>query len=108
MLGIGENDKIILVKNDDTDAIKSLQNQKAYVVTYGLSSKATFTASSIEKNQIVVCLQRTILDVNGNVIEPQEFAVSLIHEYDPELVILIIAICIINGVPIDMLSKFMF
>lgn len=108
MLSVGENEKIILINNDDIDAISTLQSQKAYVVTYGLNSKATLTASSIEKNQIVLCLQRTIVDVDGNEIEPQEFSVSLLDDYDPELVMLIMAISIINGISIDKLSRFMF
>lgn len=108
LLSIGENDKIILVNTDDTAAISTLQQQKAYVITYGFNSKATLTASSVNENQMVLCLQRSIVDLDGREIEPQEFSVSLLGKYEPEIVMLAVAIFILSGISIDKLSKFMF
>jgi hypothetical protein len=57
---------------------------------------------------MVLCLQRSVTDLGGNKIEPQEFSVSPSKEYDPEIIMLIAAICMISGVPADKLSKFVF
>jgi hypothetical protein len=106
--GIEQHDKIYVVSANDTESIKRLKNKKVYVVTYGLCSKATLTASSIEQNHMVLCLQRAIVTLDGKKIEPQEFSVYPSKEYDPETVMLIMAICLTSGVSADKLSKFMF
>ena len=42
------------------------------VITYGFNSKATITASSVEEDQVMVCLQRTMKTREGKQMEPQE------------------------------------
>ena len=108
MVGTGEHGKVFIVNNNDTETINRLKDKKAYVITYGLCNKATLTLSSIEQDRMVLCLQRSVTDLGGNKIEPQEFSVSPSKEYDPEIIMLIAAICMISGVPADKLSKFVF
>lgn len=57
------------------------QSKKSLVITYGLNSLATITASSLHAEPEFVrfhcCLQRSIVTLKGKLLEPQEFPVSL-------------------------------
>ena len=49
-----------------------LKDLELTVITYGFNSKATITASSVEEDQVMVCLQRTMKTREGKQMEPQE------------------------------------
>ena len=56
------NAKYIILNADiqmDFDIINDLQLN---IITYGFNNKSTFTVSSIEENDIIICLQRIILN----------------------------------------------
>ena len=58
---------------------ETINNLNLMVITYGFNNKATFTVSSIEENDIIICLQRVIFTKKGKEIEPQEYAIRM-HE----------------------------
>lgn len=82
------------------------------VITYGLSSRATLTTSSIDvssgidNNEVLccnVCLQRGITSKKDNEIEPVEFPVKIlkqnnVNEYS---ILAAIAVALIYDIPID-------
>ena len=49
---------------------------KLNVITIGFNSKSTITASSVEEN-LLICLQRKIENINREVLEPQEIIVKI-------------------------------
>ncbi len=69
-----------LILNGDIK-IKILEEIKVQkpikVITFGFNSKATITISSIKEEKIIVCLQRDIEKVNGNIIETQEKEIKI-------------------------------
>ena len=100
-------DKIVLV-NTDGGNFGLLNMKRAYVITYGFSSKATLTLSGIEDDHIVICLQRTVTDLSGRQIDPQEFNVYFSGEHNPDTVLQLAAVCLLSGVPVENISKFVF
>lgn len=67
------NAKYIILNADiqmDFDIINDLQLN---IITYGFNNKSTFTVSSLEENDIIICLQRIILNKKNIKIEPQEY-----------------------------------
>ena len=57
---------------------KMLKNaMKLNVITFGFNQKATITASSVEEN-LMICVQRKIVDINKNTIESQEIVIKTI------------------------------
>ncbi|MCI9177591.1 MAG: hypothetical protein HFJ28_03240 [Clostridia bacterium] len=64
--------KYLILNTDMAKNLDLLDNLIFELITYGLNSKATITTSSIEDGKIMVCLQRTIQNVKGKSIEPQE------------------------------------
>lgn len=47
------------------------------IITYGLNQKATITVSSIGEENIMICLQRNILNLKNNIIEPYEVNIKI-------------------------------
>ena len=66
-----------LVINSDINKELGINIQsKINIITFGLNQKASVTISSIKENEIMICLQRSLKDVNAKLIEPQEINVK--------------------------------
>ena len=52
--------------------IQTLNNEATDYGNKFSNSKATITASSVNENEILLCIQRNILNLNKKLIEPQE------------------------------------
>ena len=77
-----DGEKVIL--NSDIN-VKLVENLNLKVITYGFNSKATVTASSITEEEMLVCIQRNIVDMYNNKFEPQEINIEkneLLDIYD--------------------------
>ena len=73
-----------LILNSDIN-VKLVENLNLKVITYGFNSKATVTASSITEEEMIVCMQRHIVDMYNNKFEPQEIHIQkneLLDIYD--------------------------
>lgn len=101
-------DTFLIIDSDIISPLDIVCQQKVYLITYGLNSKATLTASSLDGNQMFLCLQRTVIDINNNEIEPQEFSILKNDKYDVAGLMSIVATCIVCGIPIKKLSSFVF
>jgi hypothetical protein len=67
-----------LIINSDIEVDKNLlQGLKFDIITYGLNQKATITASSINEDNVIICLQRNIKNIINNIIEINEFNIRL-------------------------------
>ena len=64
----------LILNSDIYSNIEIIDNLKLNIITFGLNSKATLTASSIEKDNICISLQRSIKTKKGNIIEPKEIS----------------------------------
>lgn len=112
-------DKGIAVFLDDTDRFKGQTfsngiigicedcNKKALelfyesnipVISCGMNQKNTITLSSINSDTLLASLQRTVTDIRGNEIEPEEFKIKLKKQYLPFSVMASTAILILCGI----------
>lgn len=67
--------RTVVLDNDDTSIVPSLIPLELCVITCGLAQKATVIASSVKENNFTYCLQRSIFDLEGKEIFPQEFGI---------------------------------
>ena len=74
-----ENATYVIINSDIVENLNLLENIKATIITYGFNSKATITASSVGEEEIMLCIQRTFKNKNGENIEEQEINI-LINE----------------------------
>ena len=69
-----------LIINADIELELHLEEQvELNVITFGFNPKATITASSVE-DDILLCIQRNIKDINENLIEQQEMKIRFFGE----------------------------
>ena len=72
-----ENATYVIINSDIVENLNLLENIKATIITYGFNSKATITASSVGEEEIMLCIQRTFKNKNGENIEEQEINISI-------------------------------
>lgn len=72
------NSKYLLLNADVEINLEFLQNKKITVITYGLNQKSTVTISSINEDEALIALQRTIKSLNGKCVEVGEKRVPVI------------------------------
>ncbi|MBS4539227.1 Mur ligase family protein [Clostridium sp. D2Q-11] len=103
--------RLAILNIDDENATKLLEgNRNVLTLTYGLNSKSSITASSInvqETLDFTVCLQRNISTYNGKVYEPQEFNISmnLSGLYNVYNSLAAISCALYFGIDIDVIQK---
>lgn len=70
--GIAQKASYFILNTDIKENLSILDNLDLMLITYGYNQKATVTASSVEENKMLICLQRNITNVYSHEIEPQE------------------------------------
>ena len=76
---IFENSRYLVVNADMYSSLDFINNMKLNIITFGFNSKSTITASSVENN-FIICLQRNLVDINCNTLEPQEIQVKIMEK----------------------------
>lgn len=69
--------KYLILNSDISNDLKFFRENKINVITYGLNRKATITVSSIEEDNVLICLQRNIENISKKIIEEQEFNIKI-------------------------------
>lgn len=69
--------KYLVINADVENNLIVLDNINANVITFGFNSKSTITASSVNDENILICVQRIIEDINREKIEPQELLINI-------------------------------
>lgn len=67
-----KNVKYLIVNSDIISNLNILDNLEATVITYGFNPKSTITASSVNEDEVLVCIQRNMINSKQKSIEPQE------------------------------------
>lgn len=66
-----------LIINGDIANMEEIQNINLTLITYGFGNKCTITASSINEDNMIFCLQRSICSASGRKIESHERKITL-------------------------------
>ena len=85
-----ENSKNIILNLDLNTGIE--QNLKTNIISYGYNSKSDITVSSVEDDQILICIQHTITSIYNRKIEPQEIKVNVKSDISVYNIMIIIAL----------------
>ena len=73
-----KNTKYLIINSDIYTKLDMITNINIAVITYGYNLKATVTASSINEEKILLCIQRNIKVDNKTGIEPKEMYAEII------------------------------
>ena len=85
-------------EENNRTALETFKKSKNAVITCGINNKNTITLSSITDNTLLATLQRSIYDVNGNVLEPCEFKINLTEAFSPFAIMSSVAVLLYNGI----------
>lgn len=79
--------KYLLLNGDiDITALEEINIEKPIkIITFGFNTKATITISSVKEEKIIVCLQRYIEKINGEIIETQEKEIKISKENNKKI-----------------------
>lgn len=73
------NTKYLIINADIELDLQFEEQVELNVITFGFNPKATITASSVE-DDILLCIQRNIKDIEGKTIEQQEMKIRFFGE----------------------------
>lgn len=73
------NTKYLIINADIELELNFEEQPELNVITFGFNPKATITASSVE-DDILLCIQRNIKDIQNNTIEQQEMKIRFFGE----------------------------
>ena len=79
------NAEYLILNSDINVKIDLIENLDLKVITYGFNSKSTVTASSVTEEEMLICVQRNIINIKGKKIEPQEIKIEkdiMLDNYD--------------------------
>ena len=79
------NAEYLILNSDINVKIDLIENLDLKVITYGFNSKSTVTASSVTEEEMLICVQRNIINIKGKKIEPQEINIKkdiMLDNYD--------------------------
>ncbi len=103
--------KIAIINIDDENGVKLIKNNKrVLVLTYGLNSKASLTASSLKTDDNIIqfnlCLQRGITTMGGLEIEPFEcgLTINLLGKHNIYNVLAAISASLFFGIDIEIIK----
>lgn len=72
-----KNSTYLIINSDIENNLNIIENMNITVITYGFNSKATINASAVGEEEMMMCIQRTVQNKNGEKIEPQEIKIGI-------------------------------
>lgn len=84
--------------NTNYKSIKIFEKNKISVVTCGNNNKNTITISSINQNNLVITLQRILETVNGKLLQPADYKITVKKQYSSTAILISTAILLINDI----------
>ncbi len=87
-----------ICENENRTALEIFKRNKIAVICCGLSNKNSITLSSIGNEQLFASLQRSVQNLNGEIIDPCEIKIKLTRDYLPFSVMASAAILILKGI----------
>ena len=87
-----------ICSENNLTGLKLLKSNNLPIITCGMGRKNTLTVSSNEKDSALLCLQRSITDINGNTVEPCEIKVLKKSPYNCYSLLAATAVMLIYGI----------
>lgn len=87
-----------ICEENDKTALEIFKKSHNAVITCGINNKNTVTLSSISEDTLFATLQRSVYDINGNLLEPCELKIKLTENFSPFSVICSVIILLYHGI----------
>ncbi len=87
---------ILEMKN--THAAEMLNGTGTAAITCGTSSKDTLSIAGLDETSAALSLQRSVMTVDGSILEPHDFTVKLMSKLSPSRILAVCAVLLISGI----------
>ena len=91
-------DFLCVLEAKNTNAAALLKNAGASAVTCGTSTKDTLSVAALDGSAAVLSLQRSILTLAGEIVEPHDFSVKCSEERSPHQLLSVSAVLLLSGI----------
>lgn len=71
-----------LIIQDNINNIKLQLDREINIITFGFNHKSTVTISSRTEENVIICIQRSIKNINNKDIQPQEINIKISNKYN--------------------------
>lgn len=96
-----QNTTYLIINTDIDNDFRILGECNLTIITYGFKRKATITVSSVEEENVFICIQRGIYKNNNDNIYPQEIRIKLKEQYEVYDLLIIVAILLLQKEPLQ-------
>ncbi|HEX2986497.1 MAG TPA: hypothetical protein VHO71_06770 [Caproiciproducens sp.] len=87
-----------ILESKNFHAAAILQETGAAAITCGTSSKDTISIAGLEENNAVLSLQRSVMTINGDLVEPHDFKVTVHSGIGPHRILAVCTVLLILGI----------
>ncbi len=87
-----------ICENGNTNALEIFERSKNPVISCGMNAKNTITLSSLNEENILLSLQRTLVLIDGTEAEPCELNIRLTQNYEPFSLMTCAAVLMMYGI----------
>lgn len=87
---------ILEMKN--THAAEMLNGTGTAAITCGTNSKDTLSIAGLDETSAALSLQRSIMTVDGSILEPHDFTIKLLSKLSPNRILAVCAVLLISGI----------
>lgn len=90
-----------VLESDNHSGACALRHQPSPVISCGCSARDTLSLASIEDETAVLSLQRSVFTLNGKLVEPHDFSVSLQSRRHPHQILPVAMALLLCGIPTE-------
>jgi hypothetical protein len=87
-----------ICEENNLTALENFKYNNSAVITCGINNRNTITFSSISDSVLLATIQRSFIDISGNVISPCELKIYLSEKYSPFAVMVAVAVLLLKGI----------
>lgn len=89
---------VCVIGSQNAQAANMLRGCKASVVTCGTGPKDTLSLAGLDTTAACVSLQRNMVTLDGQLLEPHDFSVTLTQRRTPEQILAVSAVLLLSGI----------
>jgi hypothetical protein len=87
-----------VLETKNLNAAAVLTGQNITVITCGTSAKDTISIAGLDETNATLSLQRSIITVDGRILEPHDFTVRLHSKFGPHRILAVCASLLLSGI----------
>lgn len=87
-----------VLETKNLNAAAVLKGQNITVITCGTSAKDTISIAGLDETNATLSLQRSIITVDGRILEPHDFTVRLNSKIGPHRILAVCATLLLSGI----------